>query len=112
VTAEAADKALRDMVIEYWQKQGCESADDTLKMASLVEWFIPYFPLQRSPVRQVFQHRLLQLGAKLAVEKHITLSWESALLDFLVGKVFLVPLPGNCCQSACHTFTTCHTVAT
>ena len=80
------------MVIEYWQKQGCESHDDTLKMASLIEWFVPYFPMGHHSIKRVFEIRLEQLHAALMSEMQAPLTWGNPLLDFLVSKVCLTYL--------------------
>jgi hypothetical protein len=50
VTAEDAERRLKNLVFDTWSAAGCESYEDTLKMVSLVDFFLPYFPLGRPEV--------------------------------------------------------------
>ena len=51
VTPEQAERALRDTVFAWWQGSKCEAYVDTLRFLSTVDFFLPYFPLQRPQVR-------------------------------------------------------------
>ena len=51
ITPERAERALRDMVFTSWRASACEDFPDTLKLISLIDFFLPYFPLHRDQVR-------------------------------------------------------------
>lgn len=79
ITAEAAERALKDLVHEKWANQGCEDHTDTLKMIGLVSFFLPYFPLERS--------HLLTLFSKQVAMRAPGLSPSPAIFSFLADKV-------------------------
>jgi hypothetical protein len=50
ITPESAEHALRDLVFASWRHNACEEYTDTLKLISLVDFFLPFLPLQRKQV--------------------------------------------------------------
>jgi DNA polymerase III delta prime subunit len=104
ISPEKAQKELKDLVFERWRKQGCEERTDTMKMVGLVDFFLPFFPLERKHIKELFELRLQEKAA--AVQKQLKLSasssssstplikWDAAVVDFLTGKVdFEGPYP-------------------
>jgi hypothetical protein len=93
ISPEKAQKELKDLVFERWQKQGCEERTDTIKVVGLVDFFLPFFPLERKHVRELFELRLkekadaVQKQLKRTNTKFPALLWESAVVDFLSSKV-------------------------
>ncbi|EFN56148.1 hypothetical protein CHLNCDRAFT_51790 [Chlorella variabilis] len=87
IGAEEAQRVLKDMVFERWLAQGCEERSDTLKMVGLVSFFLPFFPLERRHVRQLFGMHLARRGAELQRQKLGGLQWDPLVLDFLTSKV-------------------------
>ena len=55
ITPERAERALRDLVFSSWRRSPCEEYPDTLKMISLIDFFLPYFPLQREQVSLTYR---------------------------------------------------------
>ena len=47
VQPEAAQKLLKDLVFEIWRRDGCEQHTDTAKLVSLVDFYLPFLPLER-----------------------------------------------------------------
>lgn len=94
VTAEEAERRLRDLVFTRWQGSQCEDYEDTLKMTSLIDFYLPYFPLERPHVAELTHRVLLQRGKELLAHKRVRLKWDDAVVQFLVGRVeFAGPYP-------------------
>ncbi|KAG1660389.1 hypothetical protein FOA52_007294 [Chlamydomonas sp. UWO 241] len=94
ISAETAEKALRDVVFAAWVRAECESYPDTLKLVSMVDFFLPYFPLQRPQVEQLVGQSLSQWGDVLWHEKHARLAWGQDVVSFLTDRVdFDGPFP-------------------
>lgn len=101
ISPEVAQKELKDLVFERWQQQGCEERSDTMKMVGLVDFFLPFFPLERKHVHELFELRLKEKVA--AVETQLRRSsrrgglpiiWDPAVVEFLTCKVdFEGPYP-------------------
>lgn len=158
ISAEEAQRALKDMVFARWLGQGCEERSDTLKMVrragrrgrgrsgpagrcvpcvggvapacssawrgsaqgalapathgawpsptplpplpslpfifyfktnpqvGLVSFFLPFFPLERRHLRQLFEMQLGERGRALAGARLGALQWDPAVVDFLLDK--------------------------
>jgi len=102
ISPEKAQKQLKDLVFERWQKQGCEERTDTIKMVGLVDFFLPFFPLERKHVQELFELRLRekaaavqkQLKRRSSNRENLVLVWDSAVVEFLTSKVdFEGPYP-------------------
>lgn len=58
-----------------------------LPQVGLVSFFLPFFPLERRHVRQLFGMHLARRGAELQRQKLGGLQWDPLVLDFLTSKV-------------------------
>ena len=65
-----------------WTEAGCESRTDTAKLLNLVDFYLPYFPLERGHIEALFERLLV---ARAAAEG--PLSWDRRLPAFLAGRV-------------------------
>jgi ATP-dependent Clp protease ATP-binding subunit ClpA len=82
-----AQRTLKDLVFEKWAAQECEGRSDTLKMVGSVDFFLPFFPLERGHVRQLFEMRLEERSAELRRQGLAGVVWGEEVIDFLVDKV-------------------------
>lgn len=87
ISAEDAQRALKDLIFSTWAAEGCESRTDTLKMVSLVDFFLPFLPLERRHVQQLFSKRLLDIAQQLMATESTALSWDADVVEFLADKV-------------------------
>jgi hypothetical protein len=53
----------------------------------LVSFFLPFFPLERRHVRQLFGMALAQRAAELRKVRLGGLTWDAAVIDFLTSRV-------------------------
>ncbi len=44
---------LKNMMFNLWQRDGCEERVDTLKSLSLIDMFVPFFPLDRPAILEI-----------------------------------------------------------
>jgi hypothetical protein len=65
-SAEEAERRLRDAVFARWRRDACEPYEDTLKLVSLVDFFLPYFPLERRHVDELTERALRARAEGLA----------------------------------------------
>lgn len=84
IPPERAQRELKDIVFERWRLQGCEEYTDTMKMVGLVDFFLPFFPLERPNVKELFERRLVE---KIATEAPGLVDWDPSAVEFLVDKV-------------------------
>ena len=49
---------LKDLIYDIWTETACESPTDTLKLMSLVDFYLPFLPLEREHIRALFDMRL------------------------------------------------------
>ncbi|PRW45202.1 ATPase of the AAA+ superfamily (ISS) [Chlorella sorokiniana] len=87
IAPEEAQRVLKDMVFSRWLAEGCEERSDTMKMVGMVSFFLPFFPLERRHIRQLFEMRLAERGAELQNGQLGALQWDEAVIDFLTEKV-------------------------
>lgn len=87
VTKEAAHNSLRNLVYEVWSQAKCESHVDLIKMLGAVDFFLPYFPLEASNLRELFTKRLEDLAQQLHRRELLTLTWPTPVVEFLLSKV-------------------------
>mmetsp|Transcript_31063 Transcript_31063/g.68966 ORF Transcript_31063/g.68966 Transcript_31063/m.68966 type:complete len:225 (+) Transcript_31063:187-861(+) len=87
ITPEAAERLLRNLVLDSWLRSGCEAYEDALKFTSLVDFFLPYFPLQRRQVEALMEMQVSDWAAELWHQKHTAMQWDSRVITFLVDKV-------------------------
>ena len=60
---------------------------------SLVDFFLPFLPLERSHVQRLFGMRLEEAARQLQEAEACSLAWDSGVIDFLVDKARTVPAP-------------------
>jgi len=89
VDAESLQYTLKNMMFNLWQSEKCEDRVDTVKSLSLIDMFVPYFPLDRQAIRQVLQRsiqrRVKALNKGRGKQHRITVSEE--VLEFLCDKI-------------------------
>lgn len=73
---EDAERMLKELVYNHWRTDGCEGYDDTLRFTSAIDFFIPYFPLQKPQVGTQLAFWTLGLSAGRCTE-HI---WQQPLV--------------------------------
>jgi hypothetical protein len=78
---------VRELVFSHWQGSGCESYEDTLKFTSLIEFYLPYFPLEAPHLAELVRRGLAARGAELEKAKGLALVWGEDVIKFLVDKV-------------------------
>eukprot|EP00798_Chlamydomonas_sp_ICE-L_P008143 gene8143-1391_t len=86
VSPEHVDRVLRDLVFGALQASGCESYEDSLRFTSLVDFFLPYLPLQRPQVLTLMERAMQNWAASLWHDKFTVLEWEPEIIAFLVDK--------------------------
>lgn len=86
-SAEAWQELLRGLVFSRWRAQGCEGYEDTLKMTSLVNFWLPYLPLGGSALRQLMERGLEARRSSLGAAKRLELAWDRGVVDWLLSKV-------------------------
>ncbi|KAK9830272.1 hypothetical protein WJX72_010727 [[Myrmecia] bisecta] len=89
IAPEAAQRVLKDLVFDIWQRGECEDRTDTLKMVGLIDFFLPFLPLERPHIKQLFEMRLLEKAQQMRQSMGTDLAWDDAVLAFLTGKVDL-----------------------
>lgn len=87
VSPEAAERALKEVIFSHWQRGACEGFEDTLKFTALVDFYLPYFPLERAHVIELTQRALQARAPALARDKGLRLEWGRGVVDFLASKV-------------------------
>lgn len=88
ITPEAAEKAVKNLIMGLWLQDKCERYEDTAKFLSLVDFFLPYFPLERPHVAVLMRGALAEWAAKLAAQHPgAALTWNDDVVDFLVDRV-------------------------
>ena len=87
ISAEEAQRVLKDLVFSAWSAGQCESRADTLKMVSLVDFFLPYFPLERRHVAELFRMRLEERQRQLRKRERCDLTWAQDVVAFLTNRV-------------------------
>lgn len=89
VSAEAAGQTLKNLVFDTWRDGGCEGFADTAKSVGLVDFYLPFFPLERQHIQQLFDLKLGERVAAAHAEGLPEVSWHPSVVDFLTDKVSL-----------------------
>lgn len=84
---EAAQRALKDLVFGRWRDEACEPRADTLKSVGLVDFFLPFLPLERRHLVELFEARLRERANTLRHSDGAELVWAPGVTDFLADKV-------------------------
>ena len=87
IAPEAAQRLLKDLVFAQWSEEACEQRMDTLKMVSLVDFFLPFLPLERQHITQLFDMKLLDKAEQLQKQERCHLTWGPDVVSFLSDKV-------------------------
>lgn len=87
IAPEEAQRLLKDNVFSRWSSEQCEDRTDTLKMVGLVDFFLPFFPMERRHVGEILQMRLKERRLALQKEHNARLSWRPDVVPFLSDKV-------------------------
>ena len=88
LSAETAQRLLKDVLYNKWLRDGCEEQVDTQKTLSLVDLYVPFLPLEREHVRAVLEAHLLERRRRGVRElEFANLTWSKDVLDFLVERV-------------------------
>ena len=97
ISAEEAQKVLKDLVFDMWTADECEERTDTLKMLALIDFFLPFLPLERIHIQKLFDMRLQDRQRALVAEKTIAnLTWTPEVVQFLLDRVCLSFCPSYC----------------
>ena len=83
---------LKDLMFTIWAEGSCESATDTVKLLSLVDFYLPFLPLERDHLRQLTRMRLRERQAEVLKATGDTLTWSEEVIEFLTAKVCLLGL--------------------
>ena len=90
ISAEEAQRVLKDLMFSMWTSDDCEERTDTLKMLALVDFFLPFLPLERPHIEQLFSMRLQDRRRALVAEKLAAdLTWTPEVVQFLADRVCL-----------------------
>jgi hypothetical protein len=88
LSAETAQRALKDILYNKWLQDGCEEAVDTQKTLSLIDLYVPFLPLERRHVAAVLEQHLRERRDRgVRAGEFSALSWDAAVLDFLTDRV-------------------------
>jgi ATP-dependent Clp protease ATP-binding subunit ClpA len=88
LSAEDAQRTLKDILYNKWLLDGCEAPVDTQKTLSLIDMFVPFLPLERRHVRTVLEQHLWQRRDRgVRAGEFAELTWEAAALEFLTDRV-------------------------
>ncbi len=60
VRAEDAQRVLKDLVFDLWRSDECEERSDTLKLLALVDFYLPFLPLERPAETAAAVNRFLR----------------------------------------------------
>ncbi len=87
MSAEAVQRQLKEVVAAKWDAAGCHDTASLWKMVGLVDFFLPFLPLERPHLHQLFQIRLNATAAALLQSHGANLTWDPAVTTFLCDKV-------------------------
>ena len=87
VTAEAAQRMLKDLMFRQWADEGCQSTSDVVKLLSLIDFYLPFLPLEKIHLQELFETKLRQRRQSLLQASQEDLIWDKEVVEFLVSKV-------------------------
>ena len=90
---EKVQRVLKGIVSQKWDATGCHDHASLWKMVSMVDFFLPFLPLEQSHLRRLFDIRLHALAADLLQTQHAQLTWAPDVITFLCNKVGQSGLP-------------------
>lgn len=71
-----------------WSQGNCEGHVDIIRMLGSIDFFLPYFPLEGSNIRELFINRLVDQSAAVLRSDAANLTWSNDVTDFLMSKVW------------------------
>lgn len=86
IDMDGVQRALKDMVFTMWQKQKCEGFSDSQKLLRNMDFFLPFYPLERKHIEKLFAMRLGSF-AETALSHGAVLTYNTSLVDFLANRV-------------------------
>jgi hypothetical protein len=85
---QSAEALLRRVVFAQWRASRCEAYEDTAKLMSLIDVFLPYLPLERAHMPGLVALALRDRAALLAqAQRRVRLRWEPGVPAFLAAQV-------------------------
>lgn len=86
--AEDAQRVLKDLVFDLWRSDYCEERSDTLKMLALVDFYLPFLPLEQPHIERLFGMKLVERRKALMDAKQAAnLTWDEDVVRFLTDRV-------------------------
>ena len=86
ISAEETQKLLKDLMFHMWSEAGCESTVDIIKLLSLIDFYLPFFPLERRHIWELFEAKLKHRQDDLQQTTNYLLQWDGTVTDFLASK--------------------------
>lgn len=87
VTPEAAQRMLKDLMFERWSMEGCQSGPEIVKLLSLVDFYLPFLPLERDHIQELFRAKLAKRREEMLADTQEYLTWGDEVVKFLREKV-------------------------
>lgn len=90
IDMQEAQRALKDMVFQVWQQQGCEDFSDSQKLLRSIDFFLPFYPLEKKHLEILFRKTLNGFQASAWKEfgtGNVTLEYGLDIVEFLIDKV-------------------------
>ncbi|KAK9821179.1 hypothetical protein WJX74_005314 [Apatococcus lobatus] len=84
---EKVQRMLKEIVSQKWDATGCHDHASLWKMVSMVDFFLPFLPLEQSDLRRLFDIRLNAIAADLLQAQQAELTWAPDVIAFLCDKV-------------------------
>ena len=78
---------LKDLVFSIWHEGGCEGFADTAKSVGLVDFYLPFFPLERHHIQELFHMKLRERASAAHAEGLPNVTWGEEVVEFLTSKV-------------------------
>ncbi|WPT12885.1 Torsin-1A [Picochlorum sp. SENEW3] len=86
IDMDGVQRALKNMVFTMWQKQKCEGFSDSQKLLRNIDFFLPFYPLEKKHIEKLFAMRLDSF-AETALSHGAVLTYNTSLVDFLANRV-------------------------
>ena len=84
VSPYVAHHTLKEHMYGIWTKAGCETPVDAVRFGNLIDCFLPFFPLERSHIRELIVMSL-KSAQQLVSDGH--LHWNDEFIEYYVNQV-------------------------
>ena len=84
---ESVQRKLKGIVSKKWEATGCHDFASLWKMVGMVDFFLPFLPLERSHVQRLLEIRLDAFAADLLQNQLVELTWAPDIITFLCDRV-------------------------